>query len=226
MNESLSADPACPWTNIEPHLDIALADLRDADRDVILLRFFQGKSAHDMGTILGVSEETARKRLSRALDRLRNLLAKRGVTVAATSLAAAISTNAVQSAPIGLSATITTAAALGGSSVGVTAVTAAAKAIAMTTLQKTLITATIVAAVGTSIYEAQRASTLRRHIQSLQQQQASLADQIEQLASERNADKGRLAALNQDNENLNRSNDMAQGRRIKLPAGVSLTPRL
>ena len=55
----------------------------------------------------------------------------------------------------------------------------------MTTLQKALITATIAVAVGTAIYEAHHASTLRSEVQVLQQQQATLTGHIQQLQSER-----------------------------------------
>jgi len=57
----------------------------------------------------------------------------------------------------------------------------ATKAIAITTLQKALISATIIAAAGTGIYEAHQASQLRDQVQTLQQQQGPLAEQIQQL---------------------------------------------
>ena len=75
----------------------------------------------------------------------------------------------------------------------------------MTTLQKTIITAIIAAAVGTGIYEARQASTLRDQNQTLQQQQAPLADQIQQLTKDRDDATRQLAALRNDNERLNRN---------------------
>ena len=64
----------------------------------------------------------------------------------------------------------------------------------MTALQKTLITATIAAAVGTAVYEASQASRLRDQVRKLQQQQAPLAEQIQQLQQERDNAVKRLAA--------------------------------
>ena len=79
-------------------------------------------------------------------------------------------------APAGLVGIILSSTAVAGTAL-VTTVTAT-KAIAMTALQKTLITAVIAAAVGTGIYEARQAATMRSQVQALQQQKAPLADQL------------------------------------------------
>ncbi len=107
MNELLSGGTDTAWEDISPHLDAALDDLNEADRDALLLRYFEGKSAHEMAKVLGVSEEAAQKRVSRAVEHLREFLAKRGVTVGASGLALLISTYGVLLAPMGLSATVT-----------------------------------------------------------------------------------------------------------------------
>ena len=72
----------------------------------------------------------------------------------------------------------------------------------MTTIQKTLITATIAAAVGAGIYEAHQASTLRSQVQTLQQQQAPLAEQIRQLQRERDDATNRLTSSQAENARL------------------------
>ncbi|MEK7675701.1 MAG: hypothetical protein AAB676_07700, partial [Verrucomicrobiota bacterium] len=140
-------------------------------------------------------------RVSRAVERLREFFAKRGVTVGASGLVVVISTHAVQAAPVGLAVTISATAALGGTTIVATAT--ATKIIAMTALQKTLITATIIAAVGTGIYEARQASTMRSQVQTLQQE--PLAQQIQQLTRERDDMSSKLAGLRDDNERLNRN---------------------
>ena len=182
MNELLSAEPDPGWEHIAPHLDAALGELSEGDREALLLRYFQRQSAGEMAQTLGISDEAAQKRVSRAVERLRECFAKRGVAVGASGLVAGISVNAVQAAPAGLALTITTSAALGGTTLAATAT--ATKAIAMTVLQKAVITATIAAAVGTGIYEARQASTMRSQVQALQQQQAPLAEQLTQLQNE------------------------------------------
>ena len=153
---------AADWTHIEPLLDEAMQALEDADRTAVLLRYFKNKSLREVGQTLGTTEDAARKRVSRAVERLREFFAKRGVTVGASGLVVVISTNAVQAAPAGLAATISTAAALAGTTITTTATAVAAKAIAMTTLQKALITATLAVVAGTGIYEARQASTPAR----------------------------------------------------------------
>jgi hypothetical protein len=110
-----------------------------------------------------------------------------------------ISANAVQSAPIGLVATISAAAVLTGTTLSTSTVIAATKTIAMTTLQKTLITAALVATIGTGVFEAHQAAQLRAQNQILQGQQAPLTAQIQQLQQELNDATNRLASLIAEN---------------------------
>src|SRR5262249_5465953 len=81
MNELLATKTDTPWERIAPHLDAALGELNDLDRDAVLLRYFERKSAREMAQMLGVSDEAAQKRVSRAVERLREFFAKRGITV-------------------------------------------------------------------------------------------------------------------------------------------------
>jgi RNA polymerase sigma factor (sigma-70 family) len=190
------------WTHIEPLLDDAMSALDETDRTAVLLRYFENKSLREVGATLGTSDDAAQKRVSRAVERLREFFTKRGVTVGASGLVVVISANAVQAAPVGLAATISAAAVLAGTAVSTSPVIAATKAIAMTTLQKTLVTATIATAVGTGIYEARQVSSLRSQVQTLQQQQAPLAEQIRQLQRERDDATNRLALSQQENAQL------------------------
>lgn len=194
MNELLQSDS--PWDAIEPHLDAALNELSEADRDALLLRYFERKSAHEIAVALCVSDEAAQKRVNRAVERLRELFSQRGIAVGAGALVVLISANAVQSAPI----TLTTQVA--SSALTTATFTTTAKVIAMTTLQKALVGTTLVAAIGTGVFEAHRASGLREQNLALQKQQAPLAAQIhqftaqiQQLQQERNDATNRLAAL-------------------------------
>jgi RNA polymerase sigma factor (sigma-70 family) len=133
MNQLLATGPNTPWEYIAPHLDAALGELTEPDRDVVLLRYFENKSLREVGLQLGISDDTAQKRVSRAVERLREFFAKRGVTVGASGLVVVISANAVQAAPVGLAVTISTAAALTGTTIAATATATAVKTIAMTT---------------------------------------------------------------------------------------------
>jgi len=190
------------WTQIAPLLDDAMAALDETDRSAILLRYFENKNLREVGEALGASEDAAQKRVSRAVERLREFFSKRNVTIGTSGLAVLISANAVQSAPIGLAATISAAAVLTGTAVHTSAVIAATKAIAMTTLQKTIIGTALVAAVGTGVFEARQASQLSNQVQALQQQQAPLAEQIQRLQRERDEMTNRLADLVVENSRL------------------------
>ncbi len=197
MNELLAASPEADWEQIAPHLDAALGELTEPERDAVLLRYFQRQSARNMAQTLGISDEAAQKRVSRAVDRLREFFAKRGATVGASGLAVVISANAVQAAPVGLALTITTAAALTGTTLATTTTVTAAKTIAMTTLQKTIVAATIAALAGVGIYETRQAALLRSQVESLEQQTPLLAH-VQKLQTERDSATQQLAGLSEE----------------------------
>ena len=194
------------WPRIAPLLDDAVAGLSEKDRQAIVLRFYEGRSLREVGAVLGASEAAAEKRVSRAVERLREFFSKRGVTVGASGLVVVISANAVQAAPVGLAVTISTAAALGGTTIAAITTATATKAIAMTITQKILITAVLAAAVGTGIYEARQISTLRTEVQNLQQQQSQLSAQNGQLIRERDDALRQAAARPDESQRFNINN--------------------
>jgi hypothetical protein len=162
MNDLLAGEPDALWESIAPHLDAALSELNDSDREAVLQRYFQRKSSREMSLSLGVSTEAAQKRVNRAVDRLRELFAQRGIAIGANGLIVFVTANAMQAAPSGLVATIS-AAALVAAPIKTSAAVATAKIIAMTTLQKTLVVSVIAAALGPgSIKPARPRSTAIR----------------------------------------------------------------
>jgi RNA polymerase sigma factor (sigma-70 family) len=205
MQSLLDESGSDVWRQIAPLLDTAVADLSEKDRQAIVLRFYEGRNLREVGAVLGASEAAAEKRVSRAVEKLRTFFAKHGVTASSGALAVALGANAVQAAPVGLAATISTAAAMAGTTIAATATATAVKTIAMTTLQKTLITTTVAILAGAGIYEARQASRLREQVQTLQRQQAPLAEQVRQLQVERDEATRQLASLREDNERLNRN---------------------
>ncbi len=82
------------WTEIEPLLNQSLAALRDTERECVLLRFFQGVSFAEAGATLGLSEEATRKRVNRALEKMRQIFVKNGVIVPSAALAVLLTTHA------------------------------------------------------------------------------------------------------------------------------------
>ena len=183
------------WNQLSACLDDAMSDLDNFDREIVLLRYFKNHDLRTVGAALGISDDAAQKRVSRAVDRLREIFAKRGITIGAGGLAAVISANAVQAAPVGFALAISAAALVTGTSLATTATVSATKVLAMTALQKILATATIAVLAGAGIYEARRASRLRHDVRTLQQQQTESSEQIQQLSRERDEAARRLALL-------------------------------
>jgi RNA polymerase sigma factor (sigma-70 family) len=110
LNDPLSdAD----WERIRPILDEALLELNERDREAVLLRFFEGQPFAEIGARLSLPEKTAHKRVERALDKLRERLARRGITSSAAALATVLGAQAALAAPSGLAATVTGAALAG-----------------------------------------------------------------------------------------------------------------
>ena len=106
------------WKQIAPVLEAALDKLNARDRDAVLLRFFENKTLAEVGAALGVSEDGARVRVSRALDKLRKLFTQRGVDSTADAITSSIAAHSIQIAPTVLTAAVLAAAkgtAVGGS---------------------------------------------------------------------------------------------------------------
>jgi len=105
--QTTAADDNFNWEQIAPHLDEAMARLGGKDRDAVLLRYFENKTFGEVGTALGTNEDAARKRITRAVEKLRNYFSKRGVTLTAAVIAGAVSANSIQAAPVALAKTVT-----------------------------------------------------------------------------------------------------------------------
>jgi RNA polymerase sigma factor (sigma-70 family) len=184
------------WTQIEPLLDEAMEALDATDRTAVLLRYFENQSFREVGERLGTTDDAAQKRVSRAVERLREFFSKRGVAVRASGLVATISANAVQAAPAGLALTISTASTIGATAAVAATTATVTKVIAMTTLQKTVIATAIVVAAGAGIYEARQATQARKENAALQEKQVALTKQVEALQQERDEASNQLAMAN------------------------------
>ena len=192
------------WENLGPILDEAMSKLSEADSDAVVMRFFNNQDLRAVGRALGVSDDTAQKRVSRALDKLRHYFSRRGVRTSSGALAIALSANAVQAAPAGLAAAISTAAAASGAAVPVLAAPAAAKTITMTALQKAIVTAALTAAIGVAVYETSDAVRLGGQVQKLEQQRDGFSQRVGQFEQERSQAAQVYASLQQENQRLAR----------------------
>jgi RNA polymerase sigma factor (sigma-70 family) len=118
MEKLTAADASdLTWEKVRPLLDEAMSDLPDIDRDAVLLRFFDDRPFAEIGARLELTENAARMRVERALDKLHAALARRGVTSTAATLGLALAGQAGLAAPAGLAASVT-AAALAGTAAG------------------------------------------------------------------------------------------------------------
>jgi RNA polymerase sigma factor (sigma-70 family) len=106
-------DTNVAWAQLAPLLDDALAELGETDRTVLVLRFFENKTAREIAGTLRLEEGAAQKRVTRALEKLRALFVKRGLTLTAAVIAGAVATNSAQAAPVGLAVKISAVAAKG-----------------------------------------------------------------------------------------------------------------
>jgi hypothetical protein len=161
------------WHRIETVLDEAMASLNATDSGALLLRFFDNKSLREVGAALGVSEDAAQKRISRALEHLRADFARRGIAVTAAGLATELSAHAVGLAPAALGGTIAVATA--GT---VTQAAAGAATFAMTTFQKIALGGGLALALGGVLFEARAVRAQDAELATLRQRNEALAAQV------------------------------------------------
>jgi RNA polymerase sigma factor (sigma-70 family) len=164
---------------IAPILDEAINQLGAEDRTAILLRFFEQRDFHSVGEALGSSEDAARMRVTRALDKLHTLLKHRGVAFSAVALGTALASQAVTAAPAGLAAGIA-ASALAGAAAGTGTTLTLLKFMTMTKLQVGIISAIVVASAATPLVVQQHQAQvkLREQNESLQQKVGLLTQEI------------------------------------------------
>src|ERR1700722_973996 len=106
------------WNQIAPLLDGAMEQLGQKDHDALVLRFFENKNFAEVGVALGASEDAAKMRVNRALEKLRNFFTRRGVSSTTAIIAGTISANSVQAAPVALAKSVTAVAIAKGAAAG------------------------------------------------------------------------------------------------------------
>jgi RNA polymerase sigma factor (sigma-70 family) len=94
------------WHHLAPVLDEAMEQLNGADRDILVLRFFQHQPFQELATALKTTEDAAKKRVARALEKLRVVLSRRGISLTGALLALLLGRHGAQAAPAGLGASI------------------------------------------------------------------------------------------------------------------------
>ncbi len=106
------------WRDALPHLEAALDRLPEADRKLLLARYFEGRGFRDLARDSGRSEAACKMRVRRALDRLGGWMARRGVTLPAAALAAGLTAEWAKAAPAATAASLSAQAAAAAPAVG------------------------------------------------------------------------------------------------------------
>ncbi len=148
------SQPDEAWAEFSPLLDEAMAQLRDGERDAIVLRFFENKNLKEVGAALGVEERAAQKRVARGLEKLQLFFKRRGITTTTAMISGAVSANSIHAAPAGLAKAISTVAVAKGAAAGgstLTLVKGALKIMAWTKAKTAMVAvAVVLLAAGTT----------------------------------------------------------------------------
>jgi len=206
------------WSQVRPVLDEVLAELNEPDREAILLRYFEGRDYAAVGERLNLNPNTARMRVERAIDRLRTLLARRGVTSTSAALATVLAEQAVLAAPVGVAATVTGVALAGsgvlaGATMGTAGAATAINFMGMTKIQLGLTGAIAAAGAAGFVAQADDGNQLRIELGELRRTQIETTGIPQENA--------RLAALVAEVDQLRR--DDAELKRLRDETGLLRT---
>lgn len=181
--QSESESPA-EWGRLRPIIDDVLHELNERDREAVLLRFFEGRNFAEVGEALALSENGARMRVERALDKLSALLTRRGITSTAAALGAIVAQQASGTAPAGLAASIA-GVAMSGATGGVTGAGPIAALLALVLASKGTVTLTLVGALALAgaAYQTTQARAAAVSLAAARSEYAALRTQLATLES-------------------------------------------
>ena len=169
---ALQAPAQSTWHQVGAVLDEAIEGLNTPDRTAIILRFFEGRDLRSIGVALGTNEDAAQKRVSRAVEKLRHALVRRGVTLSTATLGSFLTGHAVTAAPAGIVVSIATVALAGAE---ISSGLSALKFMVMSKLKIGVASAIVVAGVATPLIIQRHSITeLRRENSALQAQAVEL----------------------------------------------------
>jgi RNA polymerase sigma factor (sigma-70 family) len=106
VNDASPPDPAL----VAPLVDEALVQLSSADRNALVLRYLRQQPVAEVSRRLGLSEEAGKKRIARALQKVRRIFSRKGVTLPVAALALGLASIPAVAAPPALSASVATGA--------------------------------------------------------------------------------------------------------------------
>jgi RNA polymerase sigma factor (sigma-70 family) len=171
-------EPAVDPERLRPVLDEVMGELGDCDRDALMLRFFEGRPFAEVGRRLQLTEDAARMRVERALEKMHRLLARRGMTSTALMLGTALAGQAAVPTSAGLAASVTGAVLTGTTIAGgfAGAGIVAATFMSIGKLQLGIAGAVIVASAGGLVWQQRANATLRQEIAGFTSQSGQLPE--------------------------------------------------
>ncbi len=200
MNPTDTTSESDNWATVAPHLDDALVELSDTERDVVLLRYFQKKSAREIAATLKIGEEAAQRRVSRAVERLRELFMQKGVALGDVALVSLLVANGVQAAPSALTGSILGAVSASGLFKVAAGVGGAAEPFVLAAKAKTVIMAlSVTVAVSGGLFFAKKASETEAKLYRVEVKHAEEVEKMEGRQDQMSFD---LAVLKAENESL------------------------
>ena len=207
------------WESVRPVFDSAMLELKDSDRQLLLLRFFERRSLPELARGLGLTENAVRMRVERALQRLRERLLRRGVSSGAAALALVLTQHTVAAAPSGLAASITSCVL---STSGIAGASTALNLIAMTKIKTAVLWTLVVAGVATPMLIQYRTNVGLRT--ELEAQRSRLAAAPVQSADAGAAESGEIERLRRENAELVRLRREIAALRQRVSAVPEVTP--
>jgi len=218
------------WERIKPILDGAIDELPGPDREAVVLRFLERREFSEIGLALMTSTDAARMRTGRALEKLRVLLERRGITSTAAALGAVVANQSLMSAPTGLASTLASASLAG-----------AGIATSLTFIMTTKLIGTAVISgllafgignyvghAGRAEIEAQRASedaATAREISTLRKSRADLQEELDKVDAANMQLTAAKAQLEASNAKLAEAKAAALAALPSRNLSIGLTPR-
>ena len=195
------------WSDLGPVLDEAMGALSGRDRTALVLRFFGNLPLAEVAAGLGTTENAARMRVDRALEKLRIVLTRRGVKSTSSVLGTVLMANAVAPAPVALASSLVGPAMAG--AVGSVGIVPAMTLNLIHLMNSTKITVGISAVamasvVGTYVGMNNANARLRAEVAALQSQPAPAVVDPVPSRSDPNVDPGELARLRAEHSELMR----------------------
>ena len=155
MQSTLQTDDTThAWQQLAPLLDDTMDELSERDRASIVLRYFENRPWREVAALMQMNEDAAQKRVTRALEKLRGLFAKRGVMLTPTLIAVSVSANSVPAAPVGMVKTISMVAVtkgLAATTTTTTLVNGALKIMAWTKIKTAIVIGSVLLLGGSAV---------------------------------------------------------------------------